>query len=258
LFAVQVGLWLLRGHFVAAMGIFGELVIAISTALFYALVIWTLYLALEPYVRRHWPQAIISWSRILAGQVRDPIVGRDVLFGTALGLSWALIYQIRYVLIRAFGASPVLTSTDFLSGARSAIAACLMHVPYSVRGALGFFFLLFVVRVLLRNEWLSGAAFVLIFAVPKFIGSNYIEVDAPAQLLIYGIAAVTAVRFGLVALAIGIFVADVLLNVPVTVHPSAWYFASTAFVLLGLAALTAWAFQASLAGRPLWKQDLFG
>jgi hypothetical protein len=208
-------------------------------------------------LRRHWPHAIISWSRILAGHIRDPIVGRDVLFGTALGLGWALIYQIRYVLMRGFGASPELSSTDFLPGARSAIAACLMHVPYSVRGTLGFFFVLFVLRVLLRNQWLSGAAFVLILAVPKFIGSNYIQVDAPAQLLIYGIAAVTAVRFGLVALAIGIFVADVLLNVPVTVHPSAWY-ASTAFVLLGLVALTAWAFQTSLAGRRLWKQDLFG
>ena len=256
MFGVQFTLWLLRAHFVAAVGVFAAFLIAISTALFYAGVIWTLYLAIEPYVRQRWPQTIISWSRVLAGHIRDPIVGRDVLFGAVLGISWGLIYQIRFLPV--FAVSPVLTSTDFLTSVRSATAACLMHVPYAVRGALGFFFLLFVLRVLLRNQWLAAAAFVLLFAAPKFIGSNYLYLDAPAQLLIYGIASVMVVRFGLVTLAIGIFVADVLLNVPITMNASAWYFPTTAFVLLGVAALAAWAFHASVAGRQLWKQDLFG
>ncbi|MDQ2946939.1 MAG: hypothetical protein M3Y27_13520, partial [Acidobacteriota bacterium] len=258
MFGVQFALWLLRAHFVAALGMLGEFVIAISTSLFYAGLIWILYLALEPYVRQRWPQTIISWSRVLAGNIRDPIVGRDVLFGAALGISWALIYQIRYLSMRALGASPELTSTDFLMSVRSATGACLLHVPYAVRGALGFFFLLFVLRVLLRNQWLAAIAFVLLFAVPKFIASDYLYIDAPAQLLIYGIASFMLVRFGLVTLAVGIFVADLLLNVPVTVNASAWYFPSEAFVLLGLAVLAAWAFQASIAGRQLWKHDLFG
>jgi serine/threonine-protein kinase len=258
MFGVQLALWLFRTHFVLAIGMFAEFVIAISTSLFYAGVIWTLYLALEPYVRQHWPQTIISWSRVLAGHIRDPIVGRDVLFGVALGMSWALIYRIRYLPMRAFGASPELTSTDFLTSAKNTIGACLMHVPYGVRGALGFFFLLFVFRVLLRNQWLAAIAFVLLFAVPKFVRSDYIYIDAPAQLLIYGIAAVMVVRFGLITLAVGIFVADLLLNVPVTLNTSAWYFPSTVFVLLGIAALATWAFHASVKGRQFWKQDLLG
>ena len=256
MFGVQLALWLLRTHFVAASGVFVEFLIAISTALFFAGLMWTLYLAIEPYVRQRWPQTIISWSRVLAGHIRDPIVGRDVLFGVVLGISWGLIYQIRF--LPTFGASPVMSSTDFLRSFRSATGASMLHVSYGVRGALGFFLLIFVLRVLLRNQWLAATAFVLVFAVPRFIASNSLYLDVPAQLLIYGIASVMVVRFGLVTLAIGIFVADNLLNIPITANASAWFFPITALVMLGVAALATWAFQASVAGRQLWKQDLFG
>ena len=51
---------------------------------------WVLYLALEPYVRRYWPQAMISWTRALGGRWRDPLVGRDVLYGVVLGVLSAI------------------------------------------------------------------------------------------------------------------------------------------------------------------------
>jgi fructuronate reductase len=34
-----------------------------------------LYVALEPFVRRMWPDALISWSRAIMGRLRDPLVG---------------------------------------------------------------------------------------------------------------------------------------------------------------------------------------
>ena len=43
-------------------------------------------LALEPYVRKRWPETIISWTRVLAGRFRDPLVGRDILLGCLLGV----------------------------------------------------------------------------------------------------------------------------------------------------------------------------
>ena len=257
LFCSQLSLWLFRGHFVAAVGTLGLAVLAVSTSLFWAATIWMLYLAVEPYVRRHWPQTIISWSRVLAGHLRDPIVGRDLLFGAALGVSWTLIYQIRYLTMQAFGGSPQLPSTDFLEGARSTLGVWLAQVPRGIQFTLVFFLVLFLLRVLLRNQWLAGAAFVLIFAVPRLLGSNYPLVDLPAQLLIFGIAAVVVLRFGLLALASGIVIANLLLSAPVTGNASAWYFASAVFVLLSVVALATWAFQASVAGQKLWKQDLF-
>lgn len=38
------------------------------------LVCWLMYMALEPYVRRRWPDMLIGWSRLLAGDYRDPLV----------------------------------------------------------------------------------------------------------------------------------------------------------------------------------------
>jgi hypothetical protein len=160
--------------------------------------------------------------------------------------------------MQALGGSLQLPSTDFLEGARSTLGACLAQVPRGIQGTLVFFLVLFLLRVLLRNPWLAGATFVLIFVVPRYFASNYPLVDMPAQLLMYGIAAVVVLRFGLLALATGIVVANLLLNVPVTGHASAWYFANTVFAFLSVAALAAWAFQASVAGQKLWKQDLFG
>ena len=53
--------------------------------LFWAAQVWLLYMALEPFARRRWPHVLISWKRLLAGKLRDPLVGRDVLLGSAMG-----------------------------------------------------------------------------------------------------------------------------------------------------------------------------
>ena len=93
LFATLIALWLCRGHMVPGLEMLLPFTMAISTALFFSGLIWMLYLSLEPYVRRHWPQALVSWSRVVMGRLRDPLVGRDVLFGVILGVVWILIFR---------------------------------------------------------------------------------------------------------------------------------------------------------------------
>src|SRR5262245_65818174 len=44
------------------------------------------YLALEPVMRRRCPHRLTSLARVLTGRWRDPLVGRDVLIGLALGV----------------------------------------------------------------------------------------------------------------------------------------------------------------------------
>jgi hypothetical protein len=43
------------------------------------------YLALEPYIRRTWPELLVSWTRTLSGEFNDPLVGRDVFLGILFG-----------------------------------------------------------------------------------------------------------------------------------------------------------------------------
>ena len=64
---------------------------AVMFALFVSTLLWLYYMALEPYVRRWWPHRIVSWSRLLAGDFRDPLVGRDILIGSVFGVAIAVV-----------------------------------------------------------------------------------------------------------------------------------------------------------------------
>jgi serine/threonine-protein kinase len=55
---------------------------------------WVSYLALEPVVRRRWPDTLVSWTRLLRGRVLDPLVGRDVLVGVMGGIVNATAYAV--------------------------------------------------------------------------------------------------------------------------------------------------------------------
>src|SRR6185369_10241549 len=73
---------------VTELGIFLTL---LSQQLLVACVTWLIYIGLEPFVRRRWPNLIISWNRLLAGNYRDPLIGREILIGGVCGLSIGLL-----------------------------------------------------------------------------------------------------------------------------------------------------------------------
>jgi serine/threonine protein kinase len=256
-FASHLLLWACQTHVVAGTDLFGLFLVAMGNALFSAALIWAIYLSIEPYVRRHWPQAIISWSRLLAGRVRDPLLGRDLLLGVILGIVWVVIVELSILAIARLGGAPILGSTEYLRGGRHILGAWLGQVVNCIQATLLFFFVLFLFRVLLRRPWLAGAAFVALFTTSRALGSEHAAVEIPSSIAIYGMVAFAGVRYGLVALAAGLFTVDLVLNVPMTVSLSSWYAPATAFVFLSVLGLAAWGFYTSLGGRPLWRGDFF-
>jgi hypothetical protein len=269
IFVLEIALWLCRGHLVPSLDTFGLFVMAVSTGLFVSGTTWLLYLALEPWVRRRWPQTIISWSRLLSGQVRDPLVGRDILFGVMLGIAWILIFQIRYIPMMRMGASPGLGSSEYLMGGRSALGVWLMQIPISIIGTLQFFFLLLGLKVLFgflfslvglklvrSTDWLAAIAFIAIFAIPRGLSSSYVSVELPAQILVYSIAVLIVYRFGLIPLACAIFTINMMANVPFTGDFSSWYMPTFILALLSVVALAGWGFYHSLGGEPIWRPEI--
>jgi serine/threonine-protein kinase len=256
MFLLAMGLWLCRCHFASIGDALGLFILAVSTALFTSGVTWTMYLAVEPWVRRHWPKTIISWSRLLSGQVRDPLVGRDILFGVALGVIWILIFQIRYIPMMRMGAAPTLGSTNALMGGREALGAWLYQWPQSIQTTLAFFFLLFGLKVLLRKEWIAGIALVAIFALPRGLSSTFMAVEIPAQILVYAIAVVIVLRFGFVPLVCAVFTINLTANVPFSADLSAWYMPTSIAALLSVVVLAGWGFYHSLGGEPIWRPEI--
>jgi len=258
MFAVQFALWIFRAHFALTVALFGLFVLAVGTSLYFALMMGFIYLSLEPYVRRRWPHAIISWSRLLLGRWRDPLLGRDVLFGLVLGVFWIIVFQVFIAFSIRTGSVPNTGNMEFLLGARHAVGAWLRFIPTSgVQGTFVFFFLIFLLRLVLRSQWLAAAAFVLLFSVMQSLQADLFWVGFPAFVIVYSLAAIALVRFGLISLAAALFATDVTLNTPMTANFSNWFVGSTIFVYASVAALGLWAFHSALAGQKLWKEELF-
>ncbi len=198
-----------------------------------------------------------SWTRLVSGRIRDPLVGRDVLFGVMLALTWVLIYEIRLSFsVAHFGVSPELLSIDYLLGLRRTLGACIVQLPGGIQGTLFFFVILILFRFVLRKPWAAALAFVALFTTLKALGSPHPAMEAASGIFIYGIAAFALVRFGLVTLAVAVFVANVMMNLPANFDFSRWYAPNAMSVPIGILALGAWGFYAALAGQKIIRGEM--
>jgi serine/threonine-protein kinase len=255
MFLLEVALFLCCSHLATIGDAIGLTIIAISTALFLSGSMWIFYMAIEPWVRRQWPKSIVSWSRLLTGSWRDPVVGRDILLGVALGVVWILVFQIRYIPIMHMGGVPAIGSTDALVGGRVALGAWLRQWPQSIQTTLIFFLVFCGLKAILRKEWIAAIVFVAIFALPRGLTGNYVAIELPSQILVYAIALLIVIRFGLVPLAVAIFTIDMMQGVPFSADFSAWYMTTSILALLSVLVLAGWGFYHSLGGRPIWKLE---
>ena len=122
---------------------------------------------------------------------------------------------------------------------------------------LAFFLLLVLIKLIVRNQWLAVLVFLAIQVTPRLLGSDHIWLDFFVWLLVFAIAALAVVRFGLIALGIGVFLADVLLNVPYSLDFSNWYAAHNLLIVFSFFAIGVWGFYLSLGGQKLLKPEFF-
>jgi serine/threonine-protein kinase len=224
---------------------------ALSKALFSAGAVWMVYLAIEPFVRRRWPQTIVSWSRCLAGKLRDPLVGGDILIGVAFGLFWALLLQAMFAISEKLGELPNPSGLDILSGTRYVVGGLVSQVGGGIMSAFSAFFLLFLLRLALRRDWLATAAFVAISVFAKALGDGELWV-IPFWVLVYIVFALLLLRYGIVPLIVGILTANSLLNAPLTLDFSVWYAPTSMVGLLVFLAIAVYGFRCVVGGRPLF------
>ena len=66
-FVLSMGVWIFGGHHVGWPGEADLFINAVALSLVAGAQLWIAYIALEPFVRRHWPKTIITWTRTLSG-----------------------------------------------------------------------------------------------------------------------------------------------------------------------------------------------
>jgi hypothetical protein len=244
--------WLLTASHVPSsdeLGLFGR---ALRTTLFTCALVSTLYIALEPYVRRRWPSSLITWSRVLAGKIADPLVGRDLLIGILLGLCYLLLFHL-----------PTLTSSqlvagvdlDYLLGARFSAADFFTALTFAAVAAFGVIFLLTLLRALLRRDWLAAAVWILFMTLPRLLSTGSLS-DAVFNLVWWSLIVLAFMRFGLLTVAASLVMFFWLNGVPFTTNLSAWYASIQFLVLFMVTAMAAFAFYTSLGGQKVFKGNL--
>lgn len=252
-FVLLLGLldWLLgEGH----VAVFGEEVarfyLWMARSALTAAIAWLCYFAVEPYVRRYWPQTMITWSRVLGGKFRDPLVGRDVLIGSTCGILLVLVLQLDIVLPAWLGLPPtmpklpsVLYDLASLLGLRYKLGTLVATLMTSITLTLVVLLLMLVLRVAVRWPWLSMAAAWLLLAALQRASTG---ADATMPWLTSAIVAAAAmlllVRVGLVSLIAGSFVFSLLINSPMTSDIRAWYAPASALAVLLAASLVVYGF----------------
>jgi hypothetical protein len=259
--------WLLAGHHVAGLEEIQLLMRAFGSAASLALMMWLLYVALEPFVRRHWPEAIISWSRLIAGRLRDPLVGRDVLIGFASQAAVVLLLGVIAWWVHRFDVMPPLHNVqvaDAFRGGRFVLGQLPRAFLYVMPQALGGLMLLMLLRFVFRKLWLAIGALCLFQGL--FGGLQFVAVSGESNaaiVMLLGMAVgiiLTAtnmfllVRFGflsMVAFGIGLSLTG---YYPITIDTSAPYFGAGLFGALVFAALAIYAYRATLAGRSVFAE----
>jgi hypothetical protein len=239
--------WIFSEHHVPApQGEIYLFLLFVSWALANSGLFWVFYISLEPFVRRHWPVSLISWSRLLSGSYRDPLVGRDLLVGCVLGSVWGLLNHLSYSVLHD---PPSLHPPQLLTGVRAIMAVLSCSLVWSM--FLGFvsLFLLFLLRVILRYQWAASAMFIVVLATTESLGSESLLLSWIVNALGWIVCLLALVRFGLLATVAGILFYILVSWFPITMQFSAWYSGIGLTGLVLLLGLAAYGFHTSMAGR---------
>ena len=255
-FTVVLLSWLFGGAHALTVREGENYLLAISQALFIGVSTGLLYLALEPYVRRRWPQTLVAWSRVLEGRLRDPLVGRDLLVGILSAVGIMVIVS----LISWDSAASVASKSLYAAlGVRQTVAFLFSKTAESVISSAALFFMIFLVRILLRNQWLAAGGLTLLFAAAISLlivsGGGNLVLGLLGGSVVGALYVTSLMRFGLVSLLTLYWANDLLGSLPLTTDLSAWYAGSSIFGMATVLALAGFAFYTSLGGQAgfQWK-----
>ncbi len=253
-FAVQMLAWLLGASHVPTTHEINGLFLAIGRALFTGVLVWLTYLALEPYLRRHWPQPLIAWGRCLEGRFNDPLVGRDILIGLLFAIGYELFFLFTFWLNSSLSAAK---NPATILGLRYTVAFLAMGIVSSVTTALGTLFLVFLFRAFLRRLWLAAGVVILVSILSGIAAASQWIGILMSITLYTTVMVLVLLRFGLISAAV-LWLArtELLIRLPLTTNFSVWYAGSSILGMVALLMLAGYAFHTSLGGQKVFTGKL--
>ena len=259
-FAVLFLRWLFVEHHVPTEDEAFNFVAGVQRIVFWACFLWVVYVAFEPIVRRRWPGRIISWSRLVTGGFRDPLVGRDILIGAVFGVAVILCnFYLADLVPQWLGYPPDVPWFDFpatrLLGIRSAAFGIMQQVFAALLQPFILLFFLLLLYIILRRDRLAALALWLICAVALSLTHGNL-VGVPFACLAAFLFVWVLYRYGLLALISATFFLHLNIFFPITSELTAWYAGDFVPALVISLALAVYGFRVSLGGRSLFRGGL--
>ncbi len=261
---VMVGyaaMWVISAHHVADVQLeINSFSRFFGSVLMSAGIVWVVYLALEPYVRRFWPDGILGWTRLMSGYVRDPRVGRDVLIGCVVAIGLAVQEALYHYLPPRFGYPGEIPRFEGNVGALGSPSIALTILFDGMVG--GVFVAMFAVlgyvllRLALRQTALAIAAAVVLLALFQaqqvLTSANPLWMAAIFQAAVIAVIATVVVRYGLLVTAVAAAAGNVVDGIPLTASLSHWSATTSNLAMAVMLGLTLFGFYAARAGQPLF------
>lgn len=246
-------------HMVSLVGEFLILAWMVTESILTTATILLLSVAVEPLVRRWWPELLISWNRLIAGEFRDPIIGRDMLIGMTVGLTNVTAFYVAG-LTRDYLYGKDLTrqgtvGIDALNGIPDFISYFLGAASFSIFAAFGILTLLLVSYLIFRKKLIGVSVLAIFWAV--FITLPFLFNRGVVAFLIQAVVVAFFVfvyaRFGLLTILASTFVGLLANSLPFTFDPARPYFGQSLVTIGLIAALGCYAFYISLGKQRLFE-----
>ena len=204
------------------------LTMLLADALFRSTRAWMFYLAMEPLIRKQWPEILISWTRVMQGRIQDPRVGRDLLIGTLLGTLGTFPYHTNAWLGGSvFPLLPIDPGwISSLSGLGSFAGEIFADLMLSTGAGIFFTVLLVFLAVMAKKKWLANVLFVIVITVILGFGFG-LPGGVSSWIAVVGFTSIVYVvatgRFGLLAIVTAVFCVN-LNELPITGDSSHPYY----------------------------------
>ncbi|MBA3640526.1 MAG: hypothetical protein H0W53_14885, partial [Acidobacteria bacterium] len=221
---------------------------------------WLFYLGLEPFVRRFCPEMLIGWTRLLRAQYRDPLVGRDVLVGCAVGVLLVLLGALSPMIGAAMSGvpgPPRVSNAAYLLGAQHSVSSLLRVLPNALQIAMFGTFIYVVLLALVRRRAVAIGILAVLFGALVLAEGGGAErlwiILLFAALLVIPLL-YAFIRYGLLALATSMAVNQALQLAPLTLDLTKPHALASSMTILLVGGLAAYAFHVSRAGGGLLRR----
>ncbi len=216
----------------------------LSVGLALVTLLWLGYVALEPAVRARWPHSLITWNRLLAGNLGDPRLGSHILMGVVVGMAMCLLFLWRSNYLVAHGRAPREFHFIQLMGVRAVLSNYAGDLFRAMLSGSMIFFVLCGLRRILRRDWIAAlaAAILLTFQEGSVRESQSLSFDLPLYVAAYFVLSFILLRMGLVPAIVCIFAIQTAEHTQASSDLTAWYNPTMAVQLAMLTGIALYGF----------------